>query len=75
MNTHKAAVIGCGKRGRGNAKTIAAIERIEPVALVDPNIEAAEAVKSEFGFDAARTYARHTEMLSAEKPEFCAICV
>lgn len=75
MNTYKAAVIGCGKRGRGNAKTIAAIERMEPVALVDPNIEAAEAVKSEFGFDAARTYASHTEMLEAEKPDFCAICV
>ncbi len=75
MSTFKAALIGCGKRGNGNAKAIAACDRLEMVALVDPNMEAGEALKKEYGFANATIYTSHREMLEKEQPDFCAICV
>ncbi|MFW6256277.1 MAG: Gfo/Idh/MocA family protein [Candidatus Sumerlaeota bacterium] len=75
MSRIKTALIGCGKRGNGNAKAIRGNERLEMVGLVDPNIEAAQGLKDEFGFANASAYSDHKEMLEKEKPELCAICV
>ncbi len=75
MNQYKAALIGCGNRGNGNARMIAESDRMQMAALVDPNEEAAERIRSEHGFDGAATYTDHRQMLAEQQPDFCAICV
>jgi predicted dehydrogenase len=75
MGTYKAALIGCGKRGGGNARTMLACDRLDLVALVDPKADSAEELKKTDGLGEARVYADHREMLEKEKPDFCAVCV
>lgn len=75
MSTYKAALIGCGKRGLNNARTIQAMDKLDLIAVVDPNREAAEAAKLECGNENTATYTDHKEMLQKEQPDFCAICV
>jgi len=72
---YKAALIGCGKRGLGNARTISQNQNMELVALSDPNAENAKAINEEYGGEATTIYADHKEMLEKEQPDFCAICV
>ncbi len=75
MSMYKAALIGCGKRGLGNARAISENEKMDLVALSDPNAENAKAVNEEFGGESTKIYADHKEMLEKEQPDFCAICV
>jgi len=62
-------MIGAGKRGRLSSPGVAAEPRARVTAIVDLNAEAAEALKSEFGFDDATIYADHIEMLEKEQPD------
>jgi predicted dehydrogenase len=75
MERYKTAVIGCGKRGRTNARAIGRQEKLELVALVDPVKEAAESAKAEQGDEKITTYTDHREMLERERPDLCIICV
>jgi len=71
----KIVIIGCGRRGNGNAKAIANNERLELTALVDPNPEAARAIRDELGFSDIEVFTDHKEMLEKMKPDLCVICV
>ncbi|GIX07845.1 MAG: hypothetical protein KatS3mg115_2248 [Candidatus Poribacteria bacterium] len=73
MATFKAAVIGCGGRGRAHAAGYAASPDVELVACADPNEENAKAVAERFQIP--RIYADAQEMLRKERPDIVSICV
>lgn len=75
MTSYKAAIIGCGRRGQGNARAIHENNRLDLVALVDPNLEAAQAICDEQGTSSTATFTDHKEMLEKTKPDLCVICV
>ncbi len=75
MSTYRAALIGCGGRGRANAEFIRDNPQLELVAVVDPNRKAAEAVREEPGLEDVAVFTNHEEMLRKVHPEFCTICV
>jgi UDP-N-acetylglucosamine 3-dehydrogenase len=68
----KAAVIGCGKRGRIHAKGLSNIEGVNLVAFADPFIEAANTLAQEF--ENIQTFSDTPTMLSEIKPDIVAIC-
>ncbi len=74
MNAHRVAFIGCGRRAHQHAVGVKADSRCRVVALSDLNRQAAEAMKAEFGFDAA-IYTDHREMLEKEKPDIVITCL
>ncbi len=75
MSTYKVALIGCGRRGNGNAKAVADNDRLEMIALSDPKVENAENLKEEYHFADATVYSDHKELLKHESPDLCVICV
>jgi len=72
---YRVAVIGCGRRGVGNVRTILQNQNLHLIALVDPNPEAAAQIKTECGLESCATYTDHLEMLKNEQPDLCVICV
>jgi predicted dehydrogenase len=74
MQKYRAALIGCGGRGRAHAPGIMADERLQLVALADPNREAAEKFNAEYGFNAT-VYTDYQELLQQEKPEVVVACL
>jgi predicted dehydrogenase len=64
----KAALIGCGGRGKAHALGLADDKRVAVVGLVDPNEEAAKALNEEHSFG-ARLYTDYCEMLDKERPD------
>ncbi|MBI2194792.1 MAG: Gfo/Idh/MocA family oxidoreductase [Planctomycetes bacterium] len=67
----RAALIGCGSKGKDHANTLARHERIEFVACGDVRPEAAEAAAREFGVPHA--YGDPRALLRAEKPDLVVI--
>jgi predicted dehydrogenase len=67
MDKIRVALIGCGGRGRGHLKALAALEGVEVVALCDPVPQ----ILQEVGVTAAidRLYADPVELLEKEKPQ------
>jgi UDP-N-acetyl-2-amino-2-deoxyglucuronate dehydrogenase len=61
--------IGCGKRARAHAIGVAADQRLRVVGVADINPTAAEAMKADFKFEAARIYADYQPMLADLKPD------
>ncbi len=72
MTEIKAAIIGCGGRGREHAKGYAASDRTKIVAVVDPLEEAARVVADKYGVESVYSY--HPEMLAAHQPDIVSIC-
>ena len=47
----KAAVVGCGGRGRGHIKELVQFEDVDVVALCDPVAESGASAGAEFGIE------------------------
>jgi predicted dehydrogenase len=70
--TLRAAVIGCGGRGRSHAEGYTADPRTTIVACADPSSEARHAFAE--SFDVPSTYDDYHEMLRAESPDLISVC-
>ena len=68
----RAAVIGCGGRGRSHAEGYAADPRTTIVACADPSTEARDGFAE--SFDVPSTYEDYHEMLRAELPDLVSVC-
>ncbi len=68
----KAAIIGCGGRGREHAQGYAASDDVEIVAIVDPKKEALAALAEKYAVKGA--YATHQEMFAAHRPDIVSVC-
>ena len=68
----KAAIIGCGGRGREHAQGYAAYEDIEIVAVADPNPAALASLAAKYSVKGA--YATHQEMFASHRPDIVSIC-
>ncbi len=68
----KAAIIGCGGRGREHAAGYAASNEVEIVAAVDPKPEALAALAKKYAVKGA--YATHQEMFAAHRPDIVSVC-
>ena len=68
----RAAIIGCGGRGRGHAAGYKIAKGVKIVACADP----IESSRKEFAgkFDIPHVYADYTEMLAKESPEIVSVC-
>ena len=69
----KAALIGCGGRGRSHGTGYQVSDRVDLVACADVNRVAAEAAAKDFG--APGVYEDYREMLDREKPDVVSICL
>jgi len=69
----KAAIIGCGGRGRGHARGYVAAPNVKLVACADPSADNAKKLSEEFGVP--KIYADPKEMLAKEKPDIVSVCV
>ena len=69
----KAALIGCGGRGRSHGTGYQVSDRVDLVACADVNRDAAESAASSLG--AKNVYADYLEMLEKEKPDVVSICL
>ena len=70
MKTLKAAVIGCGARGRDHCAAYAQLEGVKLAACADPDAAKAQALAEEFGLHA---YSSVDEMLAKELSDIVSI--
>jgi len=68
----RAAVIGCGGRGRSHAEAYTADPRTTLVACAEPSTEARDDFAESYSVPA--TYADYHEMLRAESPDIVSVC-
>ena len=68
----RAALVGCGKRGRLHANGMSGIENVDLVAFADPQVDLAKEMAG--AFDGVKAYGDTQEMLSEAKPDLVAIC-
>lgn len=73
-SVYRVAFIGCGKRAHEHAIGIKVDSRLEVVGLSDISEASAQALNTEFDFQ-ANLYTDHKEMLAAEKPDVVLICL
>jgi predicted dehydrogenase len=73
MAAIKAAIIGCGGRGRAHAQGYRAAPDVRIVAVSDPVEEAAQTLAQQHGIDGV--YGDHRRMLAEHQPEIVSICV
>ncbi len=69
---YKAAVIGCGGRGKSHARGYTACPQTRIVACSDPVAEARESFAEQF--EAPASYADYREMLAKERPDIVSVC-
>lgn len=72
MNQIKAAIIGCGGRGKEHAHGYAAAPDTQIIAVVDPLAEAAQSVA--VPYTVPQVYDYHPEMYAALKPDIVSVC-
>ncbi len=72
MALFRAAVLGCGGRGRSHAAGYAAAPNATLVACADPAAENARALAEKYG--GPRVYADYRVLLEKERPEVVSIC-
>lgn len=72
MTKLKAAIIGCGGRGREHAIGYAASDSVEIVAVVDPKQEARESLAEKH--TVGGVYSGHEEMFAAHRPDIVSVC-
>lgn len=68
----KAAIIGCGDRGRNHAAGYAASPETEIVAAADPNPEAAQILAAKY--NVKQTYSDYGAMFAAHRPDIVSVC-
>jgi predicted dehydrogenase len=66
---HAAALVGAGGIGRTHAAALARSDRLELVALADPDATAREDVGDEHGVPESRRYTDHESLFAAERPD------
>lgn len=74
MKTYRTAFIGCGKRARSHADALKSEPRCRVIALADAKREAAEAMRADYGYEAA-VYEDYREMLAKERPAVVITCL
>jgi predicted dehydrogenase len=72
MNRYRAAVLGCGGRGRAHANGYAAAPSVEIVACADPMEENAKALSEKHGVP--RAYSDYRALLEEQRPDLVSIC-
>lgn len=72
--TLKAAIIGCGGRGREHAKGYAACQNVEITALADPVAESSAALGEQYGVPREQQFLDYNEMLSSQKFDIVSVC-
>jgi UDP-N-acetylglucosamine 3-dehydrogenase len=70
-STFRAAILGCGGRGRAHAAGYAAARNVRLVAVADPVAENARALAAEHE---ATAYADYRALLESERPEVVSVC-
>jgi len=73
MSKLRVGLIGCGKRGRRHAGGYAKSDEVEIVACADPNADAVDTVKQEFGVTS--TYDDYHKMLKSEPLDIVSTCL
>ncbi len=73
-STLKAAIIGCGGRGREHAKGYEAAHNVQIAALADPVAESARALGQAHGVAADNQFLDYNEMLGSQKFDIVSIC-
>ncbi len=73
MADFKAAIIGCGGRGRAHAGGYRASEDVKIAACADPSEANAQRMSNDCG--GINVYADHREMLEKEKPDIVSVTV
>lgn len=68
----RAAIIGCGGRGRSHAEGYGVDPRTTIVACADPSTDARTAFAE--SFDIAKTYGDYTDMLRVESVDIVSVC-
>ena len=72
--TLKAAIIGCGGRGREHAKGYAACDNVEITALADPVAESSAALGEKYGVARDQQFSDVGEMLNSQKFDIVSVC-
>jgi UDP-N-acetylglucosamine 3-dehydrogenase len=72
MTKHRAAILGCGGRGRSHAAGYSASTRAEIVACADPVVENAKALAEKH--PGAKVYPDYQTLLAEQKPDVVSIC-
>jgi len=67
----KIAIIGAGNNAIGHAKSLAVMDEVEIVAIVDPMTERADAMVADFG---GRSFGDHQQMLKEAQPDAVWVC-
>ena len=73
MADFKAAIIGCGGRGRAHAGGYRASDDVKIVACADPSEANAQRMSKDCG--GVNVYADHRKMLEKEKPDIVSVTV
>jgi len=71
MPHFRAAILGCGGRGRSHAAGYAAAPNAQIVACADPVVENAQALAEKHG---GKAYADYRALLQEQKPDVVSIC-
>lgn len=71
-DTLRAAIIGCGGRGRAHAEGYAADDRVTLVAVADPVADSRATLLEKYA--APQQYDDYRQMLDAEKPDLVSVC-
>jgi UDP-N-acetylglucosamine 3-dehydrogenase len=72
MTQFRAAILGCGGRGREHAKGYAAARNAKIVACADPLAENAQALAEKYG--GAAVYEDYRRLLEEQRPDVVSIC-
>lgn len=72
MAQYRAAILGCGGRGRAHAAGYAAAEDAEIVACADPVEENAHKMAARYGVE--KVYADYRKLLEEVKPDVVSVC-
>lgn len=72
MAHYRAAVLGCGGRGRAHAAGYAAAENAEIVAVADPMEENARTMADRYGVE--KVYSDYRQLLKETKPDVVSVC-
>ena len=72
MAQYRAAILGCGGRGRAHAAGYAAADNAEIVAVADPMEENAHKLAARYGVE--KVYADYRQLLEEAKPDVVSVC-
>jgi predicted dehydrogenase len=74
LSTYRAAILGCGGRGRAHAAGYAAAPNAEIVACADPMTDNARRLAERHNVPASAVYEDYLKLLEEQKPDIVSIC-